>query len=102
MSSELIVISQTQLELIELATQGPVGTQGDVGLGVPSGGALGQILTKIDETDYNTEWADPATPSVGWGSIDGTLAAITTGSSSRSAPERPTSSRTDIATWISC
>lgn len=27
---------------------------------VPSGGAAGQVLTKIDSTDFNTQWAAPA------------------------------------------
>jgi len=31
---------------------------GATGIGVPPGGSQGQILTKIDGTDYNTTWAD--------------------------------------------
>lgn len=34
---------------------GPAGTDGE---GVPIGGTLGQVLSKIDGTDYNTEWRD--------------------------------------------
>jgi hypothetical protein len=37
---------------------GPAGPQGDTGEGVAEGGAAGQILAKIDGTDYNTEWID--------------------------------------------
>lgn len=33
--------------------------KGDVGEGVPAGGTAGQVLRKIDGTDYNTEWATP-------------------------------------------
>ncbi len=31
-----------------------------VGPGLPSGGTAGQVLAKIDATDYNTEWIDAA------------------------------------------
>ena len=34
--------------------------KGDPGEGVPAGGTAGQVLRKIDGTDYNTEWATPA------------------------------------------
>ena len=46
--------------------EGPAGPKGDTGAtgpagpGVPSGGAAGQVLTKVDGTDYNTEWKDPS------------------------------------------
>lgn len=42
--------------------EGPAGPKGDPGVagsGVPAGGTAGQVLTKIDGTDYNTEWKDP-------------------------------------------
>lgn len=38
---------------------GPKGDPGPAGHGVPTGGIAGQVLTKVDETDYNTEWKDP-------------------------------------------
>lgn len=41
------------------------GTNGTNGVGVPAGGTAGQVLSKIDGTDYNTEWV---TPSGGGGS----------------------------------
>lgn len=37
---------------------GPQGATGPAGPGVPQGGTAGQILSKIDGTDYNTEWID--------------------------------------------
>jgi lysophospholipase L1-like esterase len=37
---------------------GADGTDGADGQGVPVGGTAGQILKKVDETDFNTEWAD--------------------------------------------
>lgn len=39
---------------------GPPGPPGADGVGVPPGGSAGQVLTKIDGTDYNTEWTTPA------------------------------------------
>jgi hypothetical protein len=35
------------------------GPTGATGRGVPSGGATGQVLAKIDGSDYNTKWVDP-------------------------------------------
>lgn len=43
------------------------GDQGDPGQGVPTGGTAGQLLAKIDSSDYNTEWIDPSTGSIGTG-----------------------------------
>jgi hypothetical protein len=37
---------------------GPAGADGADGVGVPAGGAAGEILAKIDGTDYNTEWIE--------------------------------------------
>lgn len=36
------------------------GPQGDPGVGVPPGGAAGQMLVKKSGADYDTEWRDPA------------------------------------------
>ena len=35
---------------------GATGPQGPSGVGVPAGGTTGQVLAKVDDTDYNTEW----------------------------------------------
>jgi hypothetical protein len=35
---------------------GATGSQGPAGQGVPAGGAAGQVLAKIDSTNYNTQW----------------------------------------------
>ena len=43
---------------------GAPGAPGADGEGVPLGGTTGQILSKTSETDYDTEWVDPTTPSV--------------------------------------
>ena len=37
---------------------GAQGPQGDPGEGVPVGGTAGQVLAKIDGTNYNTEWVN--------------------------------------------
>ena len=51
---------------------GPKGDPGPAGPGVPTGGTAGQVLTKVDGTDYNTEWKDPTGGSVSVGnSIQG-------------------------------
>jgi hypothetical protein len=36
---------------------GPTGPTGPAGAGIIPGGTAGQVLTKIDGTDYNTQWA---------------------------------------------
>jgi hypothetical protein len=38
--------------------QGPQGNQGNPGQGVPAGGTAGQVLSKIDGTDYNCQWVN--------------------------------------------
>ena len=53
---------------------GATGADGADGVGVPTGGTAGQILAKIDGTDYNTEWIDAPT---GSGSGVSTLSALT-------------------------
>ena len=35
---------------------GPVGPMGPAGPGVPAGGSAGQVLSKVDATNYNTQW----------------------------------------------
>lgn len=43
---------------------GPAGPTGADGIGVPAGGDAGDILAKIDGTDYNTEWIENYTSTV--------------------------------------
>lgn len=53
----------------ETGPQGPTGATGPAGPagpGVPTGGTAGQVLSKVDGTDYNTKWV---TPSGGGGGI---------------------------------
>ena len=44
----------------QAAVAGPTGPTGPTGEGVPTGGATGQVLSKVDGTNYNTAWQDPA------------------------------------------
>lgn len=54
---------------------GASGADGTDGQGVPTGGTAGQVLAKIDATDYNTEWVDPPEGG-GSGSGGGGLSAV--------------------------
>lgn len=44
--------------------QGIQGVKGDTGEGVPIGGTAGQVLSKINATDYNTQWSNQTVTSV--------------------------------------
>jgi hypothetical protein len=39
---------------------GTTGVAGANGVGVPSGGTTGQVLAKVDGTNFNTQWVTPA------------------------------------------
>jgi trimeric autotransporter adhesin len=49
--------------------QGLPGTAGTNGQGVPTGGTAGQVLSKIDGTDFNTQWTTPAFAASGVGYV---------------------------------
>jgi len=53
---------------------GANGTAGATGTGVAAGGAAGQVLSKIDSTDYNTQWINP--PATGAPAADGILTGL--------------------------
>lgn len=42
----------------DTGSAGTNGTNGTDGEGVPTGGTTGQVLAKVDNTDFNTEWID--------------------------------------------
>lgn len=42
----------------EKGDPGEKGDSGENGVGVPAGGTAGQVLAKVDDTDYNTQWVD--------------------------------------------
>lgn len=43
----------------ETGATGATGPAGANGQGIPTGGTAGQVLAKVDGTDYNTEWVTP-------------------------------------------
>lgn len=49
---------------------GPQGPQGVAGVGIPAGGTAGQVLAKIDGTDYNVQWVDDQTGGAGSGTLN--------------------------------
>jgi hypothetical protein len=55
-------------------TDGADGADGADGVGVPAGGTAGQVLEKIDGTDFNTQWA---TLSGGGAEVNDLTAAVT-------------------------
>lgn len=40
----------------DVGAQGPTGATGATGPGVAAGGTAGQVLSKVNSTDYNTQW----------------------------------------------
>ena len=55
--------------------KGDTGSQGPAGQGVPTGGSAGQVLAKIDGTNYNTQWI--TSPSAPVTSVAGKTGAVT-------------------------
>ena len=56
-----VTTTETGVTLTVSGAQGPQGSTGATGAagqGVPTGGTAGQVLAKIDGTNYNTEWVD--------------------------------------------
>lgn len=51
--------SGTTTATIENGAPGGKGDPGPAGVGIPTGGTAGQVLTKKSGTDYDTEWKDP-------------------------------------------
>lgn len=77
-NGSILVNSTTDKLLVRLngVTENIVTTLNGVSPTVPSGGTTGQILSKIDSTDHNTQWVTP-TGGGTWGSITGTLSSQT-------------------------
>jgi hypothetical protein len=46
---------------------GNTGPTGPNGVGVPTGGSAGYVLTKVNGTNYNTIWSAPSGGSAKWG-----------------------------------
>lgn len=48
---------------VSVAVTGPQGPAGATGAGVPTGGTVGQVATKLSSADYDIEWANPGAAS---------------------------------------
>jgi len=61
-------VNTTNVSAIALARGGPGsnGTNGADGVGIPAGGTTGQVLAKINNTNYNTQWVNQ---SIGTGTV---------------------------------
>ena len=60
-------MSTPDVVVVSLGVQGP---QGVPGLGAPAGGLAGQVLAKVDNTNYNTQWVTVKTPNTGTAILD--------------------------------
>lgn len=49
---------------------GPQGPAGTNGAGVPTGGTTGQVLAKVDGTNYNTQWVTPSAASSAYPNVE--------------------------------
>ncbi len=76
-----------------MGPQGPAGTPGANGQGVPTGGTTGQVLAKVNGTDYNTQWV---TPNAGGSGASVQLVANKVGGSSENLPVAVSNSPTTI------
>lgn len=74
--SDINVVVKNSVDTIKVAVKDAVetinvklkiGIKGDAGAGVPTGGTTGQVLSKVSNSDYDTEWVDQ---SVGGGAVD--------------------------------
>jgi hypothetical protein len=63
--------------IIDRNIKGDTGATGATGAGVATGGTTGQVLAKVNATDYNTTWVTPNAGTVtsvgGTGSVNGIL-----------------------------
>jgi hypothetical protein len=66
----------------ETGATGATGATGPAGAGLAAGGTAGQILSKVNGTDYNTQWINPASiyPTIATATY--TTASITDGATS--------------------
>lgn len=67
-----VQISPDPTALVVEVDNGIPGVPGPVGPGVPVGGSSGQALTKVDGTNYNTQWSTVDKAFVGLGNVDNT------------------------------
>lgn len=58
--AEMVLVTETTTEVIEVAVPGPAGpagAPGEPGPGVPTGGAPGNVLLKSGYANYESEWS---------------------------------------------
>jgi hypothetical protein len=55
-----VILTVVQVMYTQLGPQGEQGPQGDPGVGIPEGGTTGQVLAKVSDDDYDTDWVDPS------------------------------------------
>lgn len=75
---------------------GPQGIQGETGPGVAAGGTEGQVLLKVDGTNYNTVWADNSAESTFYLVRNNTASVIPKGTLVSATGAEP-SGRIDVA-----
>ena len=85
-----VIVTAVQVMNTQVGPQGPAGTNGTNGVGVPTGGTTGQVLAKIDGTDYNTQWVTPTLGTV-------TSVGVTTTASRLTVSGSPVTSSGNIA-----
>ncbi|MDM4772612.1 hypothetical protein [Solimonas sp. SE-A11] len=74
---------------------GATGVTGETGPGVPVGGSAGQVLAKVDGTDYNTQWTTPTAGAGGGASVQ--LRANKLGGSGETCPTAISTTPSTIA-----
>jgi len=60
-----------------LTNSAAASTYAPLARGIPAGGTAGQVLSKVNGTDYSVAWTTVSSASAAWGSITGTLSAQT-------------------------
>ena len=63
--TQVIVTSETEIDIIEVGFPGDKGETGETGEGVPAGGATGDSLLKSSNDNFDTEWGRPTTTITG-------------------------------------
>lgn len=104
LGAESLSLEDINQLIAEAITELPSGEDGEDGQGVPAGGTAGQVLEKIDSTDFNTQWATPSsggeTAPIGaaWFEDDGTTAIASAQDVRIYIPNAITISQVDIQT----
>jgi collagen type VII alpha len=80
---------------------GPTGATGPAGTGVPTGGTAGQVLAKIDGTNYNTQWVNSASGTPAYALTSGTASYATAAGSAGTASTSGTAYFATIASTAS-